>query len=324
MSEKELKSDDLDNPVEVRISYRFGAVPRTGKFRVACPPLFVCGEGTMGYFDEFGRKYETVRQEDLKTCFFAPNARLIDPGKSYVVEIPNDLYRTDFLKLNPFDMQEMLYFQRKYGIITGARELKHYMSQDDRRYLRPAPDGTVFAGSWAETYADQREGILASAALYDSVPEDECIDECMADRLGAVSFQEAIFAVVDAQNVIKDTLRILRDDLPLPTRREVGYAKMSSEWLAALLPKAMPVVELVCDGADEREPVIGVIDAVYLQLVRGLLGNSAYRTCANPECEKLFSPVETGRRMDTKYCCAECQERAKRLRYIAKHSKSRA
>ena len=60
--------------------------------------------------------------------------------------------------------------------------------------------------------------------------------------------------------------------------------------------------------------------AVLAQLARGLLNNEAYRACANPECGRLFTPKEMGRRLDTKYCCSECQERAKRLRYVAKHS----
>lgn len=60
--------------------------------------------------------------------------------------------------------------------------------------------------------------------------------------------------------------------------------------------------------------------AVYSQLARWLLDNSAYRICLNPECGILFTPHEKGRRSDTSYCSSECQERAKRLRYVARHS----
>lgn len=314
--------DELDEPVEKRLSYRFGFVPRAGGFKVLCPPVQAYGDGVMGYFDEHGREYEVVQKEHLETCFFAPNTELMEVGKTYVTELPDDLYRTEFLDLNPFDIQALLRFQQKYGIIKGARAQKHYIARDDRRLLRPEPDGTAFAGSWTETYSDQLSGIAASAALYDTVPMDEYVDVRVLARLGAVSFLETVSTVYDAQRIIRETLRILRDDLPPVTKREAALAKMSSEWLAALLPQKAPVVELVYEGMNDDLPM-GLMEAIHLQLARGLLSNGAYRACANPECGKLFTPAETGRRLDTKYCCSECQERAKRLRYVAKHARGR-
>lgn len=320
MTEESASHDELNELVEKRLSYRFGFMPRSGGYKTLCPPIWTCGEGSMGYFDEYGREYEAAQGEHLKTCFFAPNTELMKIGESYTAEIPEDLYRTEFLDLNPLDIQQLLQFQRKYGIIRGARAQKHYIPWGDRRLLRPEPDGSVFAGSWEETYSEQLEGIRASAALYDTVPEDEYLDVRILARLGAVSFLETISTVRDAQKVIKDTLRVLRDDLPPITKLEAARAKMSSEWLAALLPQQAPVVELIYEGMDDAEQPIGLMQAIYLQLTRGLLSNGAYRACANPECGKLFTPTETGRRLDTKYCCSECQERAKRLRYIAKHA----
>ena len=319
MIEENVVDDDLDEPVGKKLFYRFGSVPRAGGFKTICPPVWTCGEGTMGYFDEYGRKYKIVQKEHLKTCFFAPNTELMEIGKDYIVEIPDDLYRTEFLDLNPFDIQELLRFQRKYGIIKGARAQKHYIAWNDRRLLRPEPNGLAFAGSWAETYSDQLAGIKASAALYDTVPTDKYVDVRVLARLGAVSFLETVSTVRNSQNMIRETLRVLRDDLPPVTKREAVLAKMSSEWLAALLPQEAPVVELVYEDMKDDLPM-GLMEAIHLQLARGLLNNGAYRTCMNPECGKLFTPAETRRRFDTKYCCSECQERAKRLRYIAKHA----
>lgn len=68
---------------------------------------------------------------------------------------------------------------------------------------------------------------------------------------------------------------------------------------------------------------IGLMTAAYTQLARGLLSNEAYRTCHNPECKKLFTPRDKNRRSDTAYCSAECQERAKRIRYQTKHAKNK-
>lgn len=311
--------DELDDPVEKKLSYRFGFIPRAGKIKTICPPIIARIERPDSIFPEYKSKHEIKQSEILKTSYFALDLEHIEIGKTYVTEVPDDLYRTEFLNMNPFNIDELFQFQRKYGIIKGAREQKHYMARDDRRLLRPEPDGSVFAGSWAKTYSGQLEGIRASAALYDTVPEAEFVETEVLARLGAVSFLEVMSTVLDAQRLIKDTLRVLRDDLGPITKRDVGMAKMSSEWLAALLPYEAPAVELVYEGMKEDLPT-GLMQAIHLQLARGLLSNGAYRACRNPECGKLFTPTETGRRLDTKYCCSECQERAKRLRYIAKHA----
>ena len=42
--------------------------------------------------------------------------------------------------------------------------------------------------------------------------------------------------------------------------------------------------------------------------------NNAYRFCQNPECRRLFTPREYNRRIDSKYCCEDCQVKAKYLR----------
>ena len=107
------------------------------------------------------------------------------------------------------------------------------------------------------------------------------------------------------------------------TKREVAVAKKSSEYVAQFLSSLFPSIELVAidgSGKNSRPNASDLITAVFAQLARGLLNNEAYRVCANPECGRLFTPKEMGRRLDTKYCCSECQERAKRLSYVAKHS----
>ncbi len=208
--------------------------------------------------------------------------------------------------------------------MRGARELKPFGTEASEK-LRPEPNHNVFSGSNAIYYQHQLEGIKASAKLYDSVPNQEYVDESELLKLSAVSFQEAIFAVLDAQEAIRNTTRVLRDDLPVMTKREAGLAKISSEYIDHFLQTLFPSIELVSindDGTNSHSYVSDLITAVFAQLARGLLNNEAYRLCSNPECGRLFTPREMRRRLDTKYCSSECQERAKRLRYIAKHSQS--
>ncbi len=316
--------DLLDEPIESNLKFVFSSIPITTGIRVPNPPIWTGGEGTMNYFDEFGaRKKMAPSEKDLKSCYFCLNLNLIDAGRSQkTVELPEGFYCREFLELNPTDIQEFLAFQRKYGLITGAREQKPY-GTEARKRLRPEPDQNVFSGANADLYRRQMEGILASAELYDSVPNREYVDDMELLKLSAVSFQEAIFAVLDAQSAIRNTTRVLRDDLPAMTKREAALAKISSEYVAHFLPRLFPSIELISvndAGVSSHSSVSDLITAIFAQLARGLLNNEAYRTCANPECGLLFTPKEMGRRLDTKYCCSECQERAKRLRYTAKHS----
>ncbi len=188
--------------------------------------------------------------------------------------------------------------------------------------IRPYPDEKAFSGDWREDYSFQFEGIEASAAIFDELLAGQNEEVVDVRKLAAVSFQEAIFAVHDTQTMIKNTIRVLRDDLPRFTERELFYAAEDTCWLAQLLPRTMPLIKLVKEGVDLSDRGMNLMDAIHLQLARGLVSNAAYRTCQNPECQRLFTPVEMRRRLDTRYCCRECQERAKRLRYINKHSKN--
>lgn len=318
--------DPLEEPMNADVKFMFSSIPVTTGIRVPTPPVWTGGEGSMDFFDEFGpRKKASPTEADLKNCYFCLNPNLIDEKRGHeTIELPDGFYCHEFLELDPADIQEFLAFQRKYGLAWGAREPKPFGTEMSEK-LRPEPNHNVFSGSNAVYYHKQLEGIKASAELYDSVPNQEYVDERELLRLSAVSFQEAIFAVLDAQDAIRNTTRVLRDDLPVMTKREVGLAKISSEYIAHFLPNLFPSIELVAvddDGTNSHAYVSDLITAVFAQLARGLLNNEAYRLCANPECGCLFTPREMGRRLDTKYCCSECQERAKRLRYVARHSQS--
>lgn len=321
---EEAERDPLDEPIKADVKFMFSSIPVTTGIRVPTPPVWTGGKGTMDFFDEFGpRKKVMPTEEDLKACYFCLNLNLIDEERGHeTIELPEGFYCHEFLRLNPSNIQEFLAFQRRYGIVKGAREQKP-SGTGMRESLRPEPDHNVFSGANAGYYRHQLEGILASAELYDSVPDQEYVYDRELIKLGAVSFQEAIFAVLDAQAAIRNTTRVLRDDLPTMTKREAALAKISSEYVGHFLPNLFPSIELVTiddKGKDSHSNVSDLITAVFAQLARGLLNNEAYRVCANPECNRLFTPREMGRRLDTKYCCPECQERAKRLRYAARHA----
>lgn len=312
----------LNQPVKADIVFKFAAVPLPEVIEVCTLPIWTGRKGAMNCFDEFGERTEAiVANEDLDSCYFSMNTALMKEGPQPTHTLPKGFYCNEFLQLNPLDIQELLFFQREYGRITGARKRKPYdFETDPHSYLRPEPDGDVFAGTREMQYEDQLAGIKASQALYDTVPDEEYVREDLLDRMGAVSFRESIAAVLDAQNVIKSLLRVHRNDLGPMTVLEADRAKKAAEYVSIILGKTVPAIQLVVEGADYPH-FYNLIDGVFIQLARGLLGNDAYRTCANTECGRTFTPREMDRRLDTKYCSAKCQERAKRLRYIDRHSK---
>ena len=321
MEEDQDIRDSLDEPIAADVAFRFVSVPLSGPVYTLDVPMWSDGIGTTDYFDEFGpRKKTHVIESDLDSCFFAPNTNLIRKGERLPTHtLPEGLYCNEFLKLDPFDIQDLLAFQRRYGRILGARERKPY-GTELRELIRPEPDHNVFSGINAEIYGQQLLGIKASQRLYDSIPSEEMVDDRSLNKLGAVSFREAISAVLDAQDAVRSLIRVLRKDLGILSKRELYQAKTAASYVALFLPRCHPSIDLVVTGTQENR-ACDLIDGIFTQLARGLLTNDAYRACANPECGRIFTPREMNRRLDTQYCSSACQERAKRLRYEARHAK---
>ena len=104
-------------------------------------------------------------------------------------------------------------------------------------------------------------------------------------KQSAVTFREAIATVLDAQRAIRNSTRVLRDDLPPVTNFETADAKIAVDYIAMVLNQEFPSIQLVVEGAPEQPT--SPIRTVFAQLACGLLNNEAYRLCANPECCKL-------------------------------------
>lgn len=318
VSEKD-EVDFLDKPIKADVRFRFASIPVAAGVRVAVPPVITDGANASKYFDDpyLGPKTRTtVHAEDLDSCYFCLYLANMEVGEEPpAVKLPDGFYCNEFLALNPLDISELLRFQQKYGWIHGARKIKPLTSL--REQIRPEPDDSIFAGIYADVLGDQRDGIIASQAIFDSVPDEEYQEERVLMKQSAVTFREAIATVLNAQRAIRDSTRVLRDDLPPMTNREAADAKIAVDYIAMILNQEFPSIQLVIEGAPEQPT--SLIRALFAQLARGLLNNDAYRMCKNPECCKLFTPRDLNRRADTMYCSSDCQERAKRLRYVARH-----
>ena len=313
----------LEQPIKANLRFMFSSVPVTDGLRIRVPPLTAdYGDAYLDGYTYAGWPSE-LRLEELDTCYFAVDLSKVEIGvEQPMVELPEGFYCREFLDVNPCDLGELFDFQKKWGRIHGARALKPD-EHDDRKRARPEPDQHIFQGNNVRYHNDQLVGIQASARLFDEVPDEEYVSEDELCKLTAVSFREAVAAVIDAQNAIRALIRVLQDDRPVMTVKELTDAKSASDYVSRFLPRVFPSLELLAvdekTGATSHSMECDLITSVFAQLARGLLNNEAYRVCANPECGRLFTPREMGRRLDTKYCCSACQERAKRLRYVARH-----
>lgn len=313
----------LDEPLSKKVKFSFVSVPLACKVEVPIVPVWTAGKGSMLYFDEHcnGERSKTlVLKEDLDDCFFSINVDLLpDEGVVECKELPRGFYANEFMTLDPCDIQEFLAFQRRYGMVYGAREHKPFGTKLNER-LRPSPNQNLFAGINSDLYAEQLKGILSSQKLYDSMLDEEYLDTYSElVKMAAVSFRESIAVVIDAQAAIKDVMTLRKTDKDAITKRDAINAEVSTHYIARHLMELFPPIELAIDGESVRRT--DLITAVFAQTAKALLTNEAMRTCENPECGRVFTPSEMQRRSDTKYCSSECQERAKRLRYLARHPK---
>lgn len=327
-------------PVDADTRFTYVIAQVEGDLKVYNPSIHLAGPGSAAYrVDASGEAERTrARKEDMRSCFFC--ADITPPwgeGGAKTVALPDDFYATTFLDLDPLNIPEFLAFQNQYGRVRGMREERLSFDDaldvpsaglfDNEAMLRPAPSMEYFSG--LGMFPDpQYEGILASQRAYDADPQSSPLTS--EERIGAVSFLEAIAAARDAQEIIRDTTRILRDDLPRPSRLELEAAFASADSVSKHVSHTFPSLSLRIDGFDgSGKPITTVpvkadlISVVMAQLARSLVSNTAYRICQNPDCGKLFTPADHGRRADSRYCSPDCQEHAKHLRHKAKSKAER-
>ena len=127
------------------------------------------------------------------------------------------------------------------------------------------------------------------------------------------SVEEVAEAVCDAQVAIRAITSTLQDSY---TEQEWLCDKKlvheSVRYCNAVLSGSVDPVDIIEDG--NRDGICTLMQYLFICLAKGVMLNNAYRFCQNPECRRLFTPREYNRRVDSKYCCEDCQVKAKYLR----------
>lgn len=248
---------------------------------------------------------------------------------------PKGLYGKEFLELDHRDVFQLLEFQRRWGPITGPRAQPNRtfdfgtcpnVAMNESLYgpgEHPVfhPDGlfkTLFLYEGygdADVIAKERYGV-ESLALNRVV--DRNWRKCREERVPGVdvvpchvaSIEEVSEAVCDAQVAIRAITAPLRDGYTdSDWQHDKKLVHESIRYCNATLAGSVDPVDIIEDG--DRDGVCTLMQYLFICLAKGVMLNNAYRFCQNPECGRLFTPKELGRRVDSKYCCEECQVRAK-------------
>lgn len=261
-----------------------------------------------------------------------------DADKRELIVPPKGLYGKEFLELDYRDPFQLMAFQRKWGPITGLRAQPN-KTFDMGTYPNVAINDSFYGPGQHPIF--HPEGIRKTVFLYDGFGEAETIarerygtevttlgkvvhENWLKERKEQIpdvdvvpchvaSVEEVAEAVCDAQVAIRAITNTLRNDYSEEDwQRDRELVLESVRYCNAVLAGSVTPVDVIVDGS--REGVCTLMQYLFISLAKGVMLNNAYRTCQNPECARIFSPKEYGRRMDSKYCSEECQVRAKYLR----------
>lgn len=258
---------------------------------------------------------------------------------------PRGLYGKEFLALdhrNPFQLME---FQRRWGPITGIRAQPNKTFDCGTAPNVALNDSFYMSGKNPVFHPD---GITQTVFLYEGLGDADII---VKERFGVenqtlgkivhenwrkgrerrkpgvdivpchvASFEEVAEAVCDAQVAIRAITRTLKDDY---TEREWQCDKKlvreSVRYSNAVLGGSIDPIDII--EGNNRDGVCTLMQYLFICLAKGIMLNNAYRFCQNPDCKRLFTPREYNRRVDSRYCCDECQIKAKYLRTFKKGKK---
>lgn len=270
------------------------------------------------------------------TFFFYVDSDDADARK--LITPPRGLYGKEFLELDHRNVFQLMEFQRRWGPITGLRAQPN-KTFEHGTYPNVVPNESFYGPGEHPVF--HPDGITKTVFLYEGMGD---IDIIAKERFGTeiqtlgkvvdenwrkgcgkrepgidivpchvASVEEVAEAVCDAQVAIRAVTGTLRDDYTEDDwRSDKRLVRESVRYCNAVLAGSVDPVDIIEDG--DRDGVCTLMQYLFICLAKGVMLNNAYRFCQNPECRRLFTPREFNRRVDSKYCCEDCQIKAKYLR----------
>ena len=262
----------------------------------------------------------------------------MDADSRKQISPPRSLYGKEFLELDYRNIFELLEFQQEWGPITGLRAQPN-LSFDAGTFPNVQMNESFYGTKNRSVY--HPDGMRKTTFLYEGMGQADIIAK---ERYGVenqtlkrvvnenwkkrcsghatsndivpchiATVEEVAEAVCDAQVAIRAITRTLREDYTDEKwKQDRVLVKESVQYCNAVLTGAVDPVAII-EGGD-REGTCSLMQHLFINLVKGVMLNNTYRFCQNPECGRLYTPKEYGRRADSKYCSEECQVRAKYLR----------
>ncbi|MBQ9069027.1 MAG: hypothetical protein IJ131_08210 [Eggerthellaceae bacterium] len=261
-----------------------------------------------------------------------------DTDARELITPPRGLYGKEFLEIDHRNVFQLVEFQRRWGPITGLRAQPN-KTFDHGTYPNVAPNDSFYGPGEHPVF--HPDGITQSVFLYEGMG---AVDIIAKERFGTeiqtlgkvvdknwrmrrdegkpgkdvvpchvASVEEVAEAVCDAQVAIRAITGTLYDDYTEDDwRKDKKLVRESVRYCNAVLAGSVDPVDIIEDG--DRGGVCTLMQYLFICLAKGVMLNNAYRFCQNPDCRRLFTPREYNRRVDSKYCCEDCQVKAKYLR----------
>lgn len=240
---------------------------------------------------------KTINSGKLKgeSYFIADQNYSINEGSDPIIR---GLSTVGFLKLNPFNVDELLSFQNKHGQITSTAW--KWNSEAAPKLFQYA-SLTNIRNNLKLIFPDEEHGFDLSASIHKHLKSNN------ETIIFPVSLKEAQTSIVNLQNLIKSTIKVKAKKGSI---FDEAYAEYFFELGNFIIQKHFPSCEMLNDIKQANKKVrLPLMEALIIDQLISLNDAEAYKRCKNCGC--IFQYKEGQKRRGAEYCSEFCQEEAK-------------
>lgn len=270
------------------------------------------------FYDEKGYFWmanEYNRPEDREGGMVYSKVRLS------AAKIPDDLVFYEFRDLDPEDIEALLSFQRKYGVITSIFRSLH--SSTMQGALQSAVLNPV------EYFEYDLMTVKATNSMFVRYDSGKgCHVSLEEDYLHSRFAESSLLEVTASVKRIQWAVNLLLDSRPENNRgsHDPEFVAKVTATLAQIVAEYFPLVKY-CD--DPKAPIPMPLSVLLIaQLLSALCDGEAFHVCQYECCNREFQWKRNhdgiaGRRTGSRYCCDDHQIRQKRINQRRKRQADR-
>ncbi len=273
----------------------------------------------------------TYRSESGK-WFFCESS----PESKTVIEVPLDLSLREFADLDSSDFEKLKAFQERFGLISSpyrnmpslSNHLSHFNDGTKLlilNYFEDEINACKYSNQMWLEYSQWLSREHGDAILSINNMHDWPKDETFPIRANFSSMDEVSQTVSNVQHMVKATSAV---KMGSHSETDEEMASLFSSIISDMASQKLPFFQYVIDVSPDEDThlpnsEVTLIEALMFNHALSLVDSETFKTCENPECGRVFQYKKGGRRAGSRYCCDECQLRAKRLRQNQREKKSR-